>query len=54
MKIKSVTAHTYITKDRIVYLDEDTLYVYLGTDDKKKIDRNVNTYFCKGEGYNSL
>ena len=39
----------YISEDRIVYIKNDSLYVYRGKDEDRRIERNVEQFQCMGE-----
>lgn len=43
----SVSDYTYINEKRIVYRKNESLYVYTGKDEDKKIARNVSSYQCE-------
>lgn len=41
-----VTNYTYINSKRIVYMQDDDLYIYNGKDKTRRISRNVKEYDC--------
>ena len=49
IKLNSISNFMYISEDRIVYIKNDSLYVYRGKDEDRRIERNVEQFQCMGE-----
>lgn len=49
IKFKSISDFAYISEDRIIYMKNDSLYVYRGKDEDRRIDRNVEQFQCVEE-----
>ena len=49
IKLNSISNYIYISEDRIVYIKNDSLYVYRGKDEDRRIERNVEQFQCMGE-----